>query len=106
MPTTRNELAGSPLLYFVEKTMGKLILPYDPNSNVIDPFALDLMGHEKGVVGSGPDCLMRPAFYRVIIKASYTFQLGDWRRRRRVAVEKNDFAALDRLDREYEMIGC
>lgn len=86
--------------------MGCLILPYDPKSNVIDPFALDLLGREPGVVGSGPDCIMRPHFYRLMIRAAYVFALGDWRRRRRKAEAENDFQALDRLDHEYEMIGA
>lgn len=64
---------------------------------VIDPFWIDIAG--RGDVEFHKD------FYRVCCHASYVFQLGDWRRRRRDAEARNDFDALDRLDREYEMIG-
>lgn len=38
-------------------------------------------------------------------RACYVFQLGAWRARRRIAEARNDFDTLDRLDREYELIG-
>lgn len=69
--------------------------PYD--GKVIDPFWIDIAG--RGDVAFQKD------FYRVCCHASYVFQMGDWRRRRREAEARNDFAALDRLDQEYEMIG-
>lgn len=64
---------------------------------IIDPFWFDLAGRGDNTF---PD-----SFYRVCCRASYVFQLGDWRRRRRDAEARNDFEALDRLDREYELIG-
>ena len=64
---------------------------------VIDPFWVDIAG--RG------DVEFPPSFYRVCCRASYVFQLGGWRARRRDAEARNDFDALDRLDREYEMIG-
>lgn len=72
-----------------------MMTKYD--GTVIDPFWIDIAG--RGDVQFNPD------FYRVCRMASVTFQLGDWRRRRREAEARNDFAALDRLDREYERIG-
>lgn len=64
---------------------------------IIDPIWIDIAGrcgnHEFDA-----------SFYRVCCHASYVFQIGGWRARRRVAEERNDFEALDRLDREYEMI--
>lgn len=86
--------------------MGRLILPIDLTSNVIDPVALDFFGREEGKVGQIPDAMMTPKFYGLICKASYRFQMGDWRRRRRDAEARNDFQALDRLDHEYELIGA
>lgn len=65
---------------------------------VIDPFWIDIAG--RG------DHHFPPAFYGVCCKASYVFRMGDWHRRRRDAEARNDFDALDRLDREYEMIGA
>lgn len=67
------------------------------DGTVIDPFWIDIAG--RGDVHFDKD------FYRVCCHASYVFQLGGWRARRRAAEERNDFEALDRLDREYEMIG-
>ena len=67
------------------------------DGTVIDPFWVDIAG--RGDV-QFPD-----GFYRVCCRASYVFQLGEWRRKRREAEARNDFDALDRLDREYEMIG-
>lgn len=64
---------------------------------VIDPFWVDIAG--RGDVEFPKD------FYRVCCRASATFQMGGWRQRRRAAEARNDFAELDRLDREYEMIG-
>lgn len=64
---------------------------------VIDPFWVDIAG--RG------DQHFPKDFYRVCCHASYVFQLGDWRRRRRAAEERNDFDALDSLDREYERLG-
>jgi hypothetical protein len=64
---------------------------------VIDPFWLD-------IAGRGDIELPKP-FYAVVQRASYVFQLGDWKRQRREAEARNDFDALDRLDRAYEMIG-
>lgn len=69
--------------------------PYD--GTVIDPFWVDIAG--RGDVAF-PD-----GFYRACCRASPVFQLGDWRRRRRIAEERNDFAQIDRLDQEYERIG-
>ena len=69
--------------------------PYD--GIVIDPFWVDIAG--RG------DHHFPANFYRVCCRASYVFQMGGWRARRRAAEERNDFDALDRLDREYEMIG-
>lgn len=67
------------------------------DGTVIDPFWVDIAGREEVSFPS--------AFYAVCCRASYVFQMGDWRRRRREAEARNDFDALDRLDREYEMIG-
>ena len=67
------------------------------DGTVIDPFWVDIAG--RG------DVEFPKAFYNVCCHASYVFRLGDWRRRWREAEAKNDFAALDRLDREYEMLG-
>lgn len=69
--------------------------PYD--GVVIDPFWIDLAGRQEIEF---PD-----AFYGACCRASYMFQLGAWRARRRDAEARNDFAALDQLDREYERIG-
>lgn len=69
--------------------------PYD--GTVIDPFWVDIAG--RG------DWNFAPGFYMACRRASPIFQLGDWRRRRREAEERNDFRALDRLDQEYERIG-
>lgn len=63
---------------------------------VIDPFWVDIAGRDDVEFPAG--------FYRVCSRASYVFRLGDWRRRRRAAEARNDFDALDRLDREYEML--
>lgn len=65
---------------------------------VIDPFWIDIAGRSD-------EHNFKPEFYRVCCHASYVFQMGDWRRRRRDAEARNDFHMLDRLDREYEMIG-
>lgn len=59
--------------------------------NVIDPIKL----HVQSCGDAGP----------VMARACAVFQLGDWRRRWREAQAANDFAALDRLDRQFEMIG-
>lgn len=59
--------------------------------NVIDP----IRRHIVSCGEAGP----------VMALACYTFQLGDWRVRRRRAEARNDFAELDRMDREYEKIG-
>ena len=67
------------------------------DGTVIDPFWIDIAG--RGEVD------FPSAFYGVCCRAAYVFQLGDWRRRRREAEARNDFDALDRLDREYERIG-
>lgn len=67
------------------------------DGTVIDPFWIDIAGRD--------DLHFPPDFYRVCRLASVTFQLGHWRARRRDAEARNDFDALDRLDREYEMIG-
>lgn len=67
------------------------------DGTVIDPFWVDIAG--RG------DVQFPPGFYRACRHASVVFQLGAWRARRRDAEARNDFAALDRLDREYEMIG-
>ena len=40
-----------------------------------------------------------------IAQASYIFQLGNWKRRYRIAKEKEDWATMDQMDREYEMLG-
>lgn len=69
--------------------------PYD--GTVIDPFWIDIAG--RG------DVEFPSSFYRTACKASYVFRLGDWRRKRREAEARNDFDALDRLDKEYEMLG-
>lgn len=42
---------------------------------------------------------------RAIAKACAIFQTCDWRKRWQKAVEERDYDAMDRLDREYEMIG-
>lgn len=65
--------------------------------SVIDPFWIDIAG--RG------DHHFKPEFYRACCRASAVFQMGSWLRRRREAEARNDFEALDRLDREYEMIG-
>ena len=67
------------------------------DGTVIDPFWVDIAGRD--------DVSFPKDFYRLCCAASYRFQMGDWKRRRRDAEARNDFAALDRLDREYEMIG-
>lgn len=67
------------------------------DGTVIDPFWIDIAG--RG------DIHFQPDFYRVCCRAAYVFQMGDWKRRRREAEARNDFDTLDRLDREYEMIG-
>lgn len=69
--------------------------PYD--GVVIDPFWIDIAGR---------DVEYPSAFYRTCCKASYVFRLGDWKRKWREAEARNDFAALDRLDREFESIGA
>lgn len=69
--------------------------PYD--GTVIDPFWVDIAG--RG------DVSFPKGFYEACCRASPVFQLGAWRKRRRIAEERNDFAELDRLDREYERIG-
>ena len=58
---------------------------------VIDPVRL----HFDSYGDAGP----------VMARASYTFQLGAWRARRRIAEAANDFPMLDQLDREYERLG-
>lgn len=65
---------------------------------VIDPFWIDIAGRGDHHFPAG--------FYGACCKASYVFRMGDWHRRRRDAEARNDFDALDRLDREYEMIGA
>lgn len=67
------------------------------DGTVIDPLWIDIAGRD--------DVQFPAEFYRVCCLASLTFQLGHWRARRREAEARNDFRALDRLDREYEMIG-
>ncbi len=64
---------------------------------VIDPFWIDIAA--RGAL------LIPDSFHRTCERASYVFHMGDWRRRRRDAEARNDFDALDRLDREYERIG-
>lgn len=71
--------------------------PYD--GTVIDPYWIDIAGR-----GDDFPSQTYQTFYRKCCEASYRFRLGDWRRRRRDAEARNDFAALDRLDREYEML--
>jgi len=68
------------------------------DGTVIDPLWVDIAGRQ--------DVAFPADFYRVCCRAASTFLLGDWKRRRREAEANNDFAALDRLDREYEMIGA
>lgn len=65
---------------------------------VIDPIWVDYAG--RGEVEFPKE------LYRTCCRASYVFQLGEWRRRYRLAAARNDFDMLDRLDREYEMIGA
>lgn len=67
------------------------------DGKVIDPFWIDIAGRR--------DVDFPLPFYTLCCRASYVFQLGDWRRRRREAEARNDFEALDRLDYEYERIG-
>lgn len=67
------------------------------DGTVIDPTWVDIAGRGDRTFPAG--------FYGICCRASYVFQMGDWRRRRREAEARNDFDALDRLDREYEMIG-
>lgn len=67
------------------------------DGTVIDPFWIDIAG--RGDIDFPKD------FYQVCCRASYVFQLGGWRARRRDAEARNDFDTLDRLDRECEMIG-
>lgn len=71
------------------------VTKYD--GTVIDPFWIDIAGRA--------DVEFPKDFYRVCCRASYVFQLGGWRARRRAAEERNDFDTLDRLDQEYERIG-
>lgn len=68
-----------------------------PTGVVIDPIWVDFAGRQE--IEFPKD------FYRVCCQASRVFQLGGWKARHREAEERNDFAALDRLDKEYEMIG-
>lgn len=42
---------------------------------------------------------------KVIHRACIVFQTGRWRQRWRKAQAEDDFSTLDRLDREFEMIG-
>lgn len=58
---------------------------------VIDPVRL----HVESCGNAGP----------VIALACRTFQRANWLRRWREATEVKDYYTLDRLDREYEMIG-
>jgi hypothetical protein len=67
------------------------------DGTVIDPIWVDLAG--RGEVE------FPPSFYGACCRASFVFQYGNWKRRWREAEARNDFAALDRLDKEYERIG-
>lgn len=69
-----------------------------PTGVVIDPVWVDEIGRDH-------DFPFDKDFYRVCCQAAYVFRLGGWRARRREAEARNDFAALDRLDAEYERIG-
>lgn len=91
MPELTNKSGGgSAESYSPEETQ--------PTGVVIDPVWVDQIGRDL-------DVPFDKDFYRVCCQASYVFQLGGWKARRREAEERNDFAALDRLDRQYEMIG-
>jgi hypothetical protein len=67
------------------------------DGTVIDPRWVDIAGRDEAT--------FPPGFYQVCCRAGPIFQLGDWKRRRRIAEERNDFRELDRLDQEYERIG-
>ena len=69
--------------------------PYD--GTVIDPFWIDITGRD--------DHEFTADFYRTCCRASGIFQLGEWRAKWRAAEARNDFEAMDRLDRQFEMIG-
>lgn len=58
---------------------------------VIDPVAR----HINSCGDAGP----------VMARACAVFQTGAWRRRWRQAQEDEDYSTMDRLDREWEMIG-
>lgn len=69
------------------------------DGTVIDPFWVD-------IAGRGEEHRFQPGFYAACRRASVTFQMGNWKARHRAAEARNDWDALDRLDREYEMIGA
>lgn len=58
---------------------------------VIDPVAL----HVNSCGEAGP----------VMARACRVFQTGAWKRKWREAQEQDDYEAMDRLDRQWEMIG-
>ena len=68
------------------------------DGTVIDPIWLDRATREV-------DLGIPPMLHAKLRLASITFQLGDWRRKWREAADRNDFAMLDYLDRQFEMIG-
>lgn len=85
-------ISARPIGYYVEKVMSGLILPGETdNSNVIDPVVRHIMSSGE----AGP----------IMAHACFVFQMGDWRRRRRIAEAENNYLALDSLDREFELIG-
>jgi len=66
---------------------------------VIDPISLAFIGEQNRETPR-----MTDNFFSLMCRASSTFMMGDWKRRRREAEARNDFDALDRLDHEYEII--
>ena len=62
-----------------------------PSDNVIDPVRLHVESHGQ----AGP----------VMALACRTFDRARWLQKWRQAEQEKDYHAMDRLDREYEMIG-
>lgn len=71
--------------------MGALMNSTNQQSNVIDPVRL----HVESCGQAGP----------VMALACRTFDRARWLQKWRKAEEEKDYPTMDRLDREYEMIG-
>jgi hypothetical protein len=61
--------------------------------SVIDPIKLH---HDQELDGD---------LARVMARAAYQFELGEWRRKWREAEAAGEYEYLDYLDRQYEKIG-